>query len=77
MSNIVTIDKKTYQQLLKKQIGIEAEVSILREAVLELSKDEIKPTVIKRLERQSMILDKGGGKHFSNLRELKNHLKNF
>ncbi len=76
MSSTVTIDKKIYQELLKKQTGIETEVSILKEAVLELSKNEIKPAVIRKLESQSRILDKGGGRRFFNLKELKIHLKN-
>ena len=75
MSNIV-VDKKTYQGLLKKQASIEAEVSILREVVLELSKNEIKPDVVKRLEKQSHILDKNGGKRLSGLREFKFYTKN-
>ena len=76
MSNTITIDKKAYQELLKKQAGIEAEVSTLKEAVLELSKNEIKPAVTRRLERQSRILDNGGGKRFPNLKGLKIYLKN-
>ncbi len=76
MSNTVTIDRKTYQELLKKQIGIAAEVSTLKAVVLELSKNEITPVVAKRLERQSHVLDKGGGRRFSNLKGLKLYLKN-
>lgn len=76
MSSTVTIDRKAYQELLKKQASIEAEVFVLKEAVLELSKNEIKPAVVKRLESQSRILDKGGGRRFLNLKELKTHLKN-
>ena len=55
---------------------MESEVSALKEIVFELSKDEVKPAVVKRLESQSKILDKGGGKRFLNLKEFKNHLKN-
>ncbi|MEK9174619.1 MAG: hypothetical protein AAB725_01460 [Patescibacteria group bacterium] len=76
MSNSIIFDRKNYNKLLRKQNDMESEVSALKEIVFELSKDEVKPAVVKRLESQSKILDKGGGKRFLNLKEFKNHLKN-
>ncbi|MBI4120150.1 MAG: hypothetical protein HY454_01660 [Parcubacteria group bacterium] len=76
MSSTTILDKKDYRELLRKQTNIEMEVSTLKEAVLELSKDEIRPAIIKRLEKQSRILDEGGGRRLRSLKELKAYLKN-
>lgn len=76
MSSTITLDRKDYRELLRKQTSIEREVSTLREAVLELSKDELRPAVVNRLEKQSGILDKGGGRRFSSMKDLKVYIKN-
>ncbi len=63
----VTIPKKEYLGLKKQQREIVIELSLMKAAVLELVKNEVRPSVIKRLEYQSKILDKKKGKSFSSI----------
>lgn len=71
----VTIPKKEYLGLKKQQKEIAVELSLVRAAVLELARNEVRPSVMKRLERQSKILDQKRGKPFSNIEGFKRYLQ--
>ena len=76
MPETIILDRKDYKELFRKRTNMELEVSVLKEAVLELSKDELRQAVVNRLEKQSGIPDKGGGRRLRSLKELKTYLKN-
>ena len=71
----VTINKKALRNLVKKQEAVSEEGKALRGIVLELAKDEVRPAVIKRLEKVSKSLDRGEGRSFSSLRTFKTYLR--
>ena len=71
----ITIPKKEYSYLKHNQEKISAELSLLKSVVLEFAGRELHPSVIKKLERQSKLLDRGVGKSFSNVRDFKRYLR--
>ena len=61
--NTITLPRNTYSEILKRQARVESAVAKLQETVEEIAYDEIRPNVLKRLEKQSRLLDEGKGKH--------------
>ena len=72
--NTITIPKKEYQQLARKQAQTAAQVSVLREIVKRLVQDELRPAYVKKLEKQSVALDNGKGKYFNTLKQFRSYL---
>ncbi len=69
--NIITIPKKTYQNLIRRQSQIEKELTILRKIVrAEVVEERVRPAIIKRWDRISRDLDQGKGRSFTSLREM-------
>ena len=54
---------------------MESAISKLQETVAEIAYDEIKPSVLKRLEKQSRLLDEGKGVKFKNMKELRAYVR--
>jgi len=63
------LPRNVYSEILKRQARVESAVSKLQETVEEIVYDEIKPSVLKRLEKQSRLLDAGKGIKFKNIKE--------
>ena len=75
--NMLTITQKDYQRLLRRQDKIEAELNLVKKVVHEQVEEErIHPKILKRWERISRDLDRGKGRSFSSLFEMKRWLKN-
>lgn len=70
----ITIPKKEYQQLVKKQAQMAEQVSFLSQIVERLAQDELQPAYIKKLERHSAFLDAGKGKYFDTLKQFRSYL---
>lgn len=71
-----TITKKEYTHLLKRQEKIEEELDVVKKILrAEAEEVHIKPTVLKRWERISRDLDRGKGRSFSSLKEMRGWLK--
>ena len=74
--NIVTIPKKEYEELLRRQKKTERELSILKNIVeSEMDETGIYPVVLKRWEHISNMMDRGKGRSFSSVKEMKKWLK--
>lgn len=74
---IVTIPKKEYQILVKRQEKIEAELDMVKKILrYETDEKQIKPAVLKRWEKISRDLDKSSGRSFSSLKDMKKWLQN-
>lgn len=71
---VITIPKKEYTELKKKQAQTEQQVALLRKIVEQLTRDEVKPAYLKKLERQSAALDAGKGKRFDTLKQFRSYL---
>ena len=75
--NMPTITQKDYQRLLRRQDKVEAELNLVKKVVHEQVEEErIYPKILKRWERISRDLDRGKGRSFSSLFEMKRWLKN-
>ena len=61
----IIIPKKEYQNIIQRQSFIEKELAFLKKSLLELDEVNIKPSVLRRLERISRELDQGKGRAFS------------
>ena len=73
----VTIPKKEYQGLIKRQEKIEAELDIVKKILhYETDEKQIKPAVLKRWEKISRDMDKNRGRSFSSLKDMKKWLQN-
>jgi len=48
-----------------------SEVALLKEVVFDLSKDELRPEVLKRLESESKLIEAGKGIRITTKKELK------
>lgn len=74
----ITLPKKEYQNLIRRQSQIEKELSLLRKIVrAEVGEERIRPAVIKRWDRISQNLDRGKGRSFASLQEMKSWLRKF
>ena len=73
--NMITLPKGTYSEILKRQTRVEVAVAKLYQRVEELDQDEIKPSVLKRLEKQSRLLDAGKGIKFKNMKEYRAYVR--
>lgn len=68
--NTITIPKKEYKNLVRRQATIEKEVDTLKQIVMaEIREERIKPSVLKRWDRISRDMDKGKGYSFSSPQE--------
>lgn len=76
--NVITLPKKEYQNLIRRQSQIEKELTILRKIVqAEVSEERIRPAALKRWDRISRDLDQGRGRTFTSVREMKLWLRKF
>ncbi len=74
--NIITLPKKQYETLIRRQERVERELALLREVVKEQAEDDlIRSPVLKKWERISRDLDRGRGRSFASLKEMKAWLR--
>lgn len=74
---VVTIPKTEYNRILQNQKELQSEVSALRQAVIgELGEERIRPEVLRRINRRSRAMDKGGGIRFKSAAEFKRWMQN-
>ena len=68
----LTIPKKEYHHLLRRQAKIEQDLRVVKRVLRDEMNDErVKPEVLKRWERISGDLDAGKGRAFSTLRSMR------
>ena len=73
--NTITLPRNTYSEILKRQARVESAVAKLQETVEEIAYDEIRPNVLKRLEKQSGLRDEGKGKHYKSIKEVREYMR--
>jgi len=73
--NTITLPRNIYSEILKRQARVESAVAKLQETVEEIAYDEIKPSVLKRLEKQSRLLDEGKGIKLKNMKEYRAYIR--
>jgi hypothetical protein len=71
----VTLPIKIYQTLLKRQEKVEEELGAIRKIIRSEWDGLIRPQALKRWERISRDLDKGSGRSFTSLAEMKKWLR--
>lgn len=72
----ITIPKKEYEILLKRQEKIEEELGIMKRMLwIESDEGKIYPSVLKRWKKISRGLDYGKGRSFASVKEMKKWLK--
>ncbi|MFY9462889.1 MAG: hypothetical protein WAP52_01750 [Candidatus Sungiibacteriota bacterium] len=72
----LTIPKKEYDHLLRRQAKIEEEMRVVKEVLRnEINGESIRPAILKRWERISSGLDAGKGRVFSSLRDMQSWLR--
>lgn len=73
----LTIPKKEYRHLLRRQVKIEEDIRVVKEVLRnEINGENIQPATLKRWERISSDLDAGKGRIFSSLRDMRLWLRN-
>lgn len=71
----VVISKKEYKELLQRQEKIEGDLRVLKEIVRsDVDESRIRPAVLKKWERISRDLDRGKGRSFASMKEMKSWL---
>lgn len=73
----MTITQNEYKTVLKRQDKMEAELNFLKQLVLNDEEKFIKSSVLKKWERISQGIDKGKGRVFNSISEMKNWQKKF
>lgn len=68
------IPKTEYRKLLQTQKELFSRINRLEKIIEELEL-EVKPSVLKRWEKQSKLIDQGKGKTFKSMKEFREHLK--
>lgn len=76
--NTVTISKKEYETLMRRQRKVEEELDVVKSLLKqEIIEEQIKPSVLKRWERISRDMDIGVIGHvFRSVQDMKTWLKN-
>lgn len=67
--NMIALPRATYSDLVQRQRRADVAIAKLQEAVEALGYDELKPSVAKRIEKQSRLLDAGKGIKLKNMKE--------
>ena len=70
---MVTINP--YQTIFKRQDMLERKLDILMRQIFSSDESNIRPEVLQRWDRISRDLDRGKGKKFSSVKEVKSWLK--
>ena len=73
--NTIALPKSAYSEILKRQARVETAISKLQEIVEEIAYNEIKPSILKRLEKQSRLLDAGKGIKLKNIKEYRAYVR--
>lgn len=75
--NTVTIPKREYNELLKRDARMKTVVRQFAEKLKEFVEDdvELRPEVAARIERRARAMDAGKGKRFKNMREFRAYLR--
>ena len=73
--NTIALPKSAYSEILKRQARVETAISKLQEIVEEIAYNEIKPSILKRLEKQSRLLDAGKGIKLKNMKEYRAYVR--
>ena len=73
--NTITLPKTEYRKILQNQADLSKEFHQLRSVVKIALADEVTDQVKARLEKQSKMMDRGGGKRFKSMREFSQYLK--
>lgn len=75
--NIVTIHKKEYEALVRRQRKVEEELNIVKFLLKrEIDEEQIKPSALKRWERISRDMDSGKTGHvFYSFQEMRKWLR--
>ncbi|OGG62249.1 hypothetical protein A3I46_02195 [Candidatus Kaiserbacteria bacterium RIFCSPLOWO2_02_FULL_54_13] len=73
--NTIALPKSAYSEILKRQARVETAISKLQETVEEIAYNEIKPSILKRLEKQSRLLDAGKGIKLKNMKEYRAYVR--
>ncbi|MBI3420877.1 MAG: hypothetical protein HY006_02335 [Candidatus Sungbacteria bacterium] len=72
----ITIPKKEYQGIVRRQAKIEQELRAVRKVLRrEIDEAEIRPAVLSRWEKISRDLDDGKGLAFSSVSKMRDWLK--
>ncbi|MBI4159732.1 hypothetical protein HY504_01065 [Candidatus Wolfebacteria bacterium] len=71
----ITIPKKQYRNILDRQLLIEKEMAFLKKNILAFDEANIRSSVLSRWEHISRKLDRGEGRSFSSLKEMRGWLK--
>lgn len=71
----ITIPKKEYQHITRRQILLEKELSFLKKVVFATEEDFIRGAMLRRWEQVSRSLDQGAGRSFASMKEMKQWLK--
>ena len=71
----IYIQKSELKKIINDQKEHRYEIEDLKKIILDSLKDELKPSVIKRLEFRSKRMDEGQGKRFSSVKSLKSYLE--
>lgn len=68
----IVIPKKEYLNLMRRQMRIEKELCVLRKVLqAEIGEERIRPAALKRWDRISRDLDRGKGRSFASVREMR------
>lgn len=71
---MVTTMQREYQEVLKRQNQMALELDLLKKLILADDEINIKPSVLKKWERISRNLDRGRGRVFYSLKDMRTWL---
>lgn len=73
--NTIALPRSAYNEILKRQERTDMAVAKLQEAFELFNQAELRPEVVKRIEKQSRMLDQGKGIKFKNMKELRAYVR--
>lgn len=65
----ITLPKNVYTEIIKRQERTDMVIARLQKQVEKLARDELRPEVAARLEKQSRLLDAGKGVKLKSMKE--------
>lgn len=72
----VTISQTEYKKLLENQKGLQARVDTLQRIIEDQLREEIRPEVLRKIEKRSKAMNGGAGIKLRSVKEIKAFFRN-
>lgn len=74
--DIITIPKTEYRKLLDNQRKLQIRINAMQRIIEDQLREEIRPEVLRKIEKRSKAMDGGAGIKLKSVKEIKEFFRN-